>query len=223
MRRLIVAALVWMGSGSGFESVLEAQTGGAGGDCVAIGTPNPATTFVFRHEDSSGAVTESTQQWEEVSETGSKVRITRGRAVQIQSTKHAIKDDVSLIGAMITATGTTVTANTQFRPGMVGDPVFRACAGRSWAIPAVTASYEGGGRSASAATPSGTLRIVAIRESVKVAAGPFQTVHYTRTTKLPNGQTFNEYWKSIEHGVVVKHTATLPNGRATEELIAIRR
>jgi hypothetical protein len=222
MRRLVFAALLCAaGSLAGLAPGLHAQAGG--GDCVTINKPNPATTFVFRHEDSSGAITEFTQQWEDVSETGSRVRTTRRGVVTFQSTRHTIKDDIGLISRMTQANTSNVTDNTDFKPGMVGDPVFRACADRSWAIPAVTAYYQGGGRSASAATQSGSLRIVATRETVKVPAGEFQTVHYTRTMKLPKGQNFNEYWKSIEHGVVVKHIATLPNGRATEQLIAIKR
>lgn len=223
MRRLIAAAAVLLASFPVGDSGLQAQGSPGGGDCVTINRPDPATVFVFRHEDSNNAVTQFTQQWESVTETGSKARVTRNRVVTIESNRYTIKDDISLLGAMISATGTTVTSNTQFRPGMVGDPVFRACAGRSWPIPSVTASYTGGGRSASAATQSGQLRIVAVRESITVAAGQFQTVHYTRTMRLPQGQQFNEYWKSIEHGVIVKHVATMPKGRALEELIAIKR
>jgi hypothetical protein len=42
-------------------------------------------------------------------------------------------------------------------------------------------------------------------------------VRYVRTS-----QSTDEYWKSIEHGVVVKHIATLPSGAMTEVLSAIR-
>jgi len=99
----------------------------------------------------------------------------------------------------------------------VGDPAFRACAGRSWTIPSVTASYQSGATKASAATPAGTLRIVAIREKVTVPAGTFDAVRYVRTS-----QSTDEYWKSTEHGVVVKHIGTLPNAVVTEELVAIK-
>ncbi len=52
---------------------------------------------------------------------------------------------------------------------------------------------------------------------VTVPAGTFDTVHYIRTS-----QSTDEYWKSLEHGVVVKHVATLPMGTMTEVLSAIR-
>jgi hypothetical protein len=217
MRRILVAVLACAGSLPAVDPGLAAQ--GGGGDCVTIAKPNPAATYVFRHEDSGGAVTEFTQQWKEVSETGSAARTTRRGVVTVQTTAYKIREDgVSLISVM-----TNAGDSTQFRPAMIGDPVFRACAGLSWAIPAVTAYYQGGGRSASAATQSGQLRIISVNASVTVPAGTFRAVHYTRTMNLPKGQNFNQYWKSIEHGVVVQHTSTLPAGRASEVLIAIRR
>ena len=67
------------------------------------------------------------------------------------------------------------------------------------------------------ATPAGTLRIVAIREKVTVPAGTFDAVHYIRTS-----QSTDEYWKSLEHGVIVKHIGTLPTGVVTEVLLSIK-
>jgi hypothetical protein len=71
-------------------------------------------------------------------------------------------------------------------------------------------------------THAGTLAIVAIPESVTVPAGTFETVRYTRTMATPVGPSVDEYWRSIEHGVVVKHTSTLPGGAATEVLVWTR-
>ena len=48
-------------------------------------------------------------------------------------------------------------------------------------------------------------------------AGTFDTVHYVRTS-----QSTDDYWKSIEHGVIVKHTGTLPVGTVSETLVEIR-
>jgi len=104
-----------------------------------------------------------------------------------------------------------------FQPGIIGDTGFRACAGRSWPIPSVTASYQSGQTKASTSTPAGTLRVVAIHEKITVPAGTFDTVHYIRTS-----QSTDEYWKSIEQGVVVKHVGTLPNAVVTETLISIK-
>jgi len=42
-------------------------------------------------------------------------------------------------------------------------------------------------------------------------------VRYVRTS-----QSTDEYWKSIEHGVIVKHTGTLPVGTVTDVLVSIR-
>jgi hypothetical protein len=81
----------------------------------------------------------------------------------------------------------------------------------------VTATYQSTQANASAQTPAGTLRIIAIREKVTVPAGEFDTVHYVRTS-----QSTDEYWKSIEHGVVVKHVATLPGAVATHVLLSVK-
>jgi hypothetical protein len=35
-------------------------------------------------------------------------------------------------------------------------------------------------------------------------------------------QSRDEYWKSLEHGVIVRHVATLPNSVVTEELVSIK-
>lgn len=118
-----------------------------------------------------------------------------------------------------TDAGKDVSNSTSFQPGLVGDPAYRACAGRTWPVPSVVATNQSAQGTFSADTPPGTLAIIAIREPVTVPAGRFDTVHYTRTSD----QSVDEYWKSIAHGVMVKRTHTLPGGLvATATLEAIR-
>ena len=74
----------------------------------------------------------------------------------------------------------------------------------------------------SAMSDAGTLKIIAIRESVSVPAGKFDTVHYKRIMKTARGPTVDEYWKSIEHGVMVKRVHTFPGGGVTATLQAIK-
>jgi len=50
-----------------------------------------------------------------------------------------------------------------------------------------------------------------------VPAGQFNTVHYIRTS-----QSTDEYWKSLDHGVVVKHMATVRGAVVTEVLVSIK-
>lgn len=197
---------------TGLQSANSAQ------DCVTISTPRPALGYTYQHVESTGKKTVYTDHWASVTETGSRVRTTRGGAVTIQVNRHHIANDVAVLdeSRQLNPRG-AVTQSTLFRPGIVSDPAFRACAGRSWRIPAATASFRSAQHSASAATPAGTLKIVAIRESVTVPAGTFATVHYIRTS-----QSVDEYWKSIEHGVVVKHIGKLPAARVTDVLIAIK-
>jgi hypothetical protein len=195
-----------------------AQSPGAGGDCVTIGTPKPSLTYVYQHSEPRGTVTEIMTIWESVTATGSRGRTTGPQGVIVQVNEHHIADDVAVLDQSTKLDAKDIEIDTTtFRPGLVSDPAFRACAGRSWPIPPVTASYQSSQTNASASTPAGTLKIVAIRERVTVPAGTFDTVHYIRTS-----QSTDEYWKSIEHGVVVKHIATLPMGTVTEVLSAIR-
>lgn len=48
-------------------------------------------------------------------------------------------------------------------------------------------------------------------------AGQFDTVHYIRTS-----QSTDEYGKSIDHGVIVKHIGTLPGAAVTEVLLSVK-
>ena len=191
--------------------------------CVTIGTPKPTVGYTYQHRDSNGTVSQFTQHWEEVTPTGSRLRIVRGAKVTIQVNEHHIEEDVSVIDATTSSDASGgVNSKTTFRPGVVGDPAFRACAGRSWPIHVVTARHSSAQGNASAPTYAGTLTIVALREAVTVPAGRFDTVHYIRTSTTPVGKSVDEYWKSIEHGVIVRHTSKGPTGVATEVLQAIR-
>ncbi len=211
MRILVVTGLLLTFS-TGLQSANTAQ------DCVTIATPKPALGYNYQHVESTGGKSHYTDHWESVTATGSRVRTTRGGAVSVQVNRHHIADDVAVLDETrrMNAQGGALES-TLFRPGIVSDPAFRACAGRSWRIPSVTASYRSQQTTASAASPAGTLKIVAIRETITVPAGTFSTVHYIRTS-----QSVDEYWKSIEHGVVVKHIGRLPRAVVTDVLVAIK-
>jgi hypothetical protein len=186
--------------------------------CTAIGTPKPSLGFTYEHSESTGNKSQYTSYFEEVTTTGSRIRTTRGAGTVIQVNEHRVVDDVTVLDRTTNRTSQGDTINsTVFKPGLVGDPAFRACAARSWPIPSVTAMHDSTVSQVSSATPAGTLRIVAVREPLTVPAGKFTTVHYIRTS-----QSTDEYWKSIEHGVVVKHIATLPNSVVTDVLVLIK-
>jgi hypothetical protein len=194
-----------------------------GGDCVKIGTPKASVGYSYERRDSSGTVSRYTHYWEEITVNGSRLRTVLGPKVVVQVNRHHIDDDVSVIDSTSsTESGGGAKNTTTFQPGVVGDPAFRACAGRSWTIRAATARHVSAQGNASAQTFSGTLAIVALREPVSVPAGTFDTVRYLRTLSTPVGKSVDEYWKSLEHGVVVKHTSKLPGGASTELLQAIR-
>jgi hypothetical protein len=133
----------------------------------------------------------------------------------ISATQHRVVDDALILDSSTesgTDGGVRVNNSTSYQPGVVADPAYRACAGRTWPIPAVNATSQSARSRFSAATDPGTLTIIAIREPVTGPAGRFDTVHYTRTMKSAGGQAVDEYWKSIEHGVTVKRNHTMPGG-----------
>jgi hypothetical protein len=203
-----------------------AQAGG--GNCVSLGTPKPATEYSYRLTDSRGPSFDYTNVWEEVTRTGSRVRATRsgpGGGTSRNASRHRIVDDVSMIEETVqngTAGGTVFSNTTTFAPGVVGDPFGRACAGRSWPIASVTATNRSGRGTFSTKSDAGELKILGIGVPVTVPAGTFQTVHYTRTTSSARGTVVDEYWKSIEHGVTVRHQSAVAGVRLSEELQSIR-
>ena len=195
------------------------QRGRAGSDvCVAIGKPKPTASYVIQHSESNGKTTTITQVWESVTETGSRMKWTGPAGNWIQVTDHHIVDDVTVIDrtSKLDLNGVP-TEVTSFRPGIVGEPAFRACAEQTWKIPAVTALFQSGTLKVTQQTPAGSLRIVNIHERVTVPAGTFDTVHYVRTS-----QSADEYWKSIDEGVVAKHIGKSNGVTITETLTSIK-
>ena len=188
-------------------------------DCVTIGRPSPKSVYTYRHEESNGKSVENTQQWESVTEKGFRLRATGSKGVEIVVNEHRIVDDVAVLDktSKLTSMGLVLEATKFSRPGLVMDPFGRACAGRSWKVDSVSASYSSREASHSVSTPTGQLRIVSIGERVTTPAGTFPTVRYIRTS-----QSTDEYWKSTEHGVIVKHIGRLPGFTVTETLVAIR-
>jgi hypothetical protein len=194
------------------------QENPASGDCVTIGRPKPSTIYTYEFVNTQGVKSRTTQQWESVTEAGSRLRTTGPGGAAMIVNEHRIVGDVAVLDrtSKLGPGGGTIEA-TSFRPGMVMDPAFRACAGKSWVMPATTASFQSGNKTHSAGTLVGSMKIIALREPVTVPAGTFETVHYIRTS----GST-DEYWKSIQHGVVVKHTSTIGANVITETLVGIK-
>ena len=194
---------------------------------MALGTPNPSLTYTYIRTE-RGATVEYSTQWEEVTDTGSRQRTTRagrGGGTSNNVSRHRVENDVSIILETVQS-GTDgsgpFTSTTVFEPGVVGDPFGRACAGRSWPIASVTAINRSARGTFSAKSDAGELKMLGIHERVTVAAGTFDTIHYTRTTAGARGTIVDEYWKSIEHGVTVKHQSTLIGMFTTEVLQSIR-
>jgi len=197
-----------------------AGQGRAGGsDCVTIGRPKPTATYVMSHVENNGKSTTVSQVWERVDEKGSRLKWTGPTGSWLQINDHRIVDDVAVLDrtSKLGLNEVMIEATSFSRPGLVADPAFRACPGKAWQISAVTAFFQSGTLKVSSQTPSGALRIISVRERVTVPAGTFDAVHYTRTS-----QSVDEYWKSLEHGVVVKHLARVGGNAVTETLQSIK-
>lgn len=199
-------------------SDLQAGRAAKAGDCVTIGTPKPGAVYHFTRTQSNGVTTQYSQQWESVTPTGSKLATDGPAGKQILVNEHRIVDDVAVLDRSSKQTPQGgVIESTSFKPGLLSDPAFRACAGQNWTLPPATATFQSGQRTFTAKSPAGSLKIMGIRERITVPAGTFDVVHYIRTS-----QSVDEYWKSTEHGVVVKHVATLNGVTITETLTSIK-
>ena len=196
----------------------QAGRAASAGDCVKIGTPKPGVVYHYTRTQSNAGTTQTSQEWESVTPTGSRVKTTGPSGTQIQVNEHHIVDDVAVLdrSSKQTPQGGVLEA-TSFKPGILSDPALRACAGKSWTIPPVTATFQMQQRTATAQSPAGSLKIVGIRERITVPAGTFDVVHYIRTS-----QSIDEYWKSTGQGVVVKHVGTVGGVTITETLTSIK-
>ena len=216
----IVAFALLLGSASAAFTPRQA----APTNCVALGSPKPAVLFSYRYADTTGA-TDYTNQWKQFSATGSELVTMRVNGLSTYSSKHTVANDVFVLESS-SASGTDPAgpfSNTMtYTPGAIGDPAFKACAGQKWQIPVVSATSASARGTFTFKTDPGAMTIVSINESVTVPAGTFNTVRYTKTMNSGRGQVFDEFWKSIEHGVTVKRNSTQPGGVATEVLVAIK-
>src|SRR5688572_6295764 len=113
------------------------------GDCVTIGKPKSGAVFVYEHAESTGRKVQNTQQWESLTDKGFRMKAVGSKGPEIVVNEHRIVDDVAVIDkSSKLGPGGAVLESTTFRPGLVADPAFRACAGRSWTIDSVSASYQ---------------------------------------------------------------------------------
>ncbi len=192
--------------------------------CVTIGTPKPSRGYAYRQTQSGGATTEFTEWWEEFTKTGSRLLTTKGGSKGpgiLTVNRHRVVNDV-LILDISSQSGAGAGGNSSYRPGVISVPAFRACEGRSWPVPSVTVTNQSANGTFSAASDAGSLKIVAIHEPITVPAGRFDTVHYVRNLNTRAGLQLNEFWTSIEHGVIVKRMHTVNGVVITATLQAIK-
>lgn len=192
--------------------------------CVTIGTPKPDRGYTYRQTQSSGATSEFTDWWEEFSKTGSRLLTTKGRTKGsgiLTVNRHRVVNDVLVLDSS-SQSGPGAGGNSSYRPGVVSVPAFQACEERSWPVAAVKVTNQSSQGTFSAMSDAGTLKIVAIHEPITVPAGRFDTVRYARNLNSRAGLQLNEYWTSIEHGVVVKRMHTTNGVVITATLQAIK-
>jgi hypothetical protein len=191
--------------------------------CVTIATPKPGRGYSYRQTQSSGGMSEFTDWWEQFTKTGSRLLTTPGSSKGsgiLTVNKHRIVNDVLVLDSS-SQSGPGAGGNSLYKPGVVSAPA-RACMGRSWPVPAAKVTSQQAQGTFSAMSDEGTLKIVAIHEAITVPAGRFDTVHWVRNLRSKTGLQLNEYWTSIEHGVVVKRVHTISGVVITATLQAIK-
>ncbi len=197
--------------------------------CVSVGKPKPNLSYTYRQTESGGNSSAFTDHWEEFTATGSRLLTkkssSRGQGIITTVNRHRVVNDLLILDSSAqtgTDGGVRVDNKSSFQPGVVADTANRACENGTWPIRAVTVTNLSAHGRFSAMSDAGTLKIIAIRESVSVPAGKFDTVHYKRIMKTARGPAVDEYWKSIERGVMVKRVHTFPDGGVTATLQAIK-
>ena len=191
--------------------------------CITITMPKPGRGYSYRQTQSSGGASEFTDWWESFTKTGSRLLTTPGRSKGtgiLTVNKHRIVNDALVLDSS-SQTGPGAGGSSWFKPGVVSAPM-RACQGRSWPVPGVTVTNQSSQGTFSARSDAGTLKIVATHESIAVPAGKFDTVHWVRNLRTQTGLQMNEYWTSIDHGVVVKRMHTMGGIVITATLQSIR-
>ena len=200
----------------------EAKIAPAAG-CVTIGTPKPNRGYTYRQTQSSGGTSEFTDWWEQFTKTGSRLLTTPGSSKGsgiLTVNKHRIVNDVLVLDSS-SQSGPGAGGNSLYKPGVVSAPA-RACMGRSWPVPAAKVTSQQAKGTFSAMSDAGTLKIVSVHEAITVPAGQFDTVHYVRNLRSKTGLQLNEYWTSIEHGVIVKRMHTINGVVITATLQSIK-
>ena len=191
--------------------------------CVTLGTPKPNRGYTYRQTQSTGGMSEFTDWWESFTKTNSRLLTTPGRSKGsgvLTVNKHRIVNDVLVLDSS-SQSGPGAGGSSWFRPGVVSVPA-RACMGRSWPVPGVMVTNQSSQGTFSARSDEGTLKIISIHEAITVPAGRFDTVHWARNLRTKAGMQLNEYWTSVEHGVIVKRTHTISSVVTTATLLAIK-
>ncbi len=191
--------------------------------CVTIGMPKANHGYTYRQTQSSGGASEFTDWWEQFTKTGSRLLTTPGKSKGsgiLTVNKHRIVNDVLVLDSS-SQTGPGAGGSSWYKPGVVSAPV-RACQGRNWPVPGVSVTNQSVHGTFTARSDEGTLKIVSTHEQITVPAGKFDTVHWVRNLSTKTGTQLNEYWTSIDHGVVVKRMHTMRGVVITATLQAIR-
>ena len=191
--------------------------------CVTIGTPKLNRGYSYRQAQSSGGVSEFTDWWEQFTSTGSRLLTTPGRSKGtgiLTVNRHRIANDALVLDSS-SQSGPGAGGSSWYKPGAVSAPA-RACMGHSWPVPGVTVTNQSSQGTFSARSDEGTLKIVSIHEAITVPAGKFDTVHWTRNLRAQTGLQMNDYWTSINDGVIVKRIHTMRGIVITATLQAIQ-
>lgn len=127
----------------------------------------------------------------------------------VQNGLRALTHSVSNANTNAAGFPITVTTDSTYSSPMVLGPVSTWCTDTTWSNPAITQTIVTGGTfpgpTTTANRPAAEGHVIAINESITVAAGTFNTVHYrgVQGRTDANVQRSN-IWVSIADGVLVK-------------------
>lgn len=187
----------------------------AGGGCRTLSLPSAGKVFTLSIDALTGGVRATGTLITTILESTA----TRNKSLAIQSTSapgigtitstttatstYELLDapagylSVAKVEQSSSVSGFSITSTTTFSPAWVTGPALEWCEGETWVRPPVTQSTTSNvAPTVTGPTATGNGQVLAVRESLTVPAGTFETVHYRMfyTGQGSQAGTWSELW-----------------------------
>lgn len=187
-----------------------------------VGTYTKVTTFL---SDAPTSMVVS----EKATTSQSEVQIDSTFTFEVKDALRSIVHSVSTATTSVAGFSIIATTDSTYSSPMPISPAGDFCAGRTWVVPALTQTVVLSGSVPGSTTllnrPAATGSVVAVNESVTVAAGVFNTVRYHGVNGNTDASTqSSNVWLSTRDGVIVKEEDLDAAGKmiATVELTSLQ-